>query len=358
MFESQRRIVREDLQRIVSASLPWERLFRKTVLISGANGFVPAYMLETLLELNRTVRAEIRVVALVRNREKAMQRLGVHAADRALTMVVQDVRSPYSGPSGVNFVIHAASQASPKYYRTDPAGTFETNVTGTLRMLEVAKAERSEGFLLFSSGDVYGDRPDPVLPIDEQSFGALDPMNLRSCYGEGKRAAETLCACWCAQFGVPVQVARLSHTYGPGMSPDDGRVFADFVADIVAGRDIVMKSDGSARRPFCYLADATIGLFTILLRGQAGEAYNLGVDSECSILELAQMMCGLFPERKCRVIRKERRPEDPYVPSPRDAGHFDISKVKCLGWEPTTPLEQGFRRTIESYLESGNTNPL
>ena len=132
-------------------------------------------------------------------------------------------------------------------------------------MLETAKADGSEGFLLLSSGDVYGHRSDPSLPIDESSFGWLDPLNIRSCYGEGKRASETLCACWHVQYDLPAKIVRLSHTYGPGMRLDDGRVFADFVSDIVARRNIVMKSDGTACRPFCYLADVIVALFSVLL---------------------------------------------------------------------------------------------
>jgi UDP-glucuronate decarboxylase len=265
-------------------------------------------------------------------------------------LVVQDVREAYSGPRGIGYVIHAASQASPKFYAVDPAGTFETNVFGTMRMLEIAKADRSEAFLQFSSGEVYGRVDNLDVPIDESSFGALNPMDIRSCYGEGKRASETLCACWHAQYNVPAKIVRLSHTYGPGMRLDDGRVFADFVRDIVARRDIVMKSDGTARRPFCYLADATIAFFAILLLGNSGEAYNVGTDSECSILELAEMLCGLFPERGCRVIRQDRKPGDPYVVAPPGGGHFDLSKIRSLGWEPTTDIHEGFRRTIESYL--------
>jgi UDP-glucuronate decarboxylase len=337
------------MARIVTAPLPWERLFGKAVLITGANGFVPAYMLETLLFLNDVRQADIRVIALVRNPEKASKRLGhlYHRPD--LAMVVQDVRSPYTGPSEVNFVIHAASQASPRFYGIDPAGTFETNVTGTLRMLEVARDARSEGFLFFSSGEVYGRQSNLSHPVREVDFGSLDPIDLRSCYAEGKRAGESLCACWRAQYGVPAKVVRLSHTYGPGMEAEDGRVFADFVADIVARRDIVMKSDGSARRPFCYLADATIAFFTILLLGNNGEAYNVGSETEHSVLALANLLCGLFPERGCQVVRQNRDSNDRYVVSPTQGGHFDISKMKSLGWEPTTTIEDGFRRTIESY---------
>lgn len=350
-------IIEQDLKTIVSSSVPWNRLYGKTVLISGANGFVPAYMLETLLYLNETADADIHVVALVRNYEKAMRRLGHFTGRKDLTMVVQDVRDPYGGPRSVDFIVHAASQASPKFFGSDPVGTFETNVIGTQRMLQLAKNAQSEGFLFFSSGEAYGRTENPSVPITETSFGFLDPIDLRSCYGEGKRAGETLCACWHAQFGVPARIVRLSHTYGPGMDLGDGRVFADFVADIVARRDIVLKSDGSAKRPFCYLSDATVAFFKILLEGNSGEAYNVGSDTECSILELAEMLCRLFPERKCRVIRQERKTGDPYIVSPVIGGHFDLSKIRSLGWKPVTNIKEGFARTIKSYEPEQREKP-
>lgn len=342
-------IVAEDMRKIVSAGVPWERLFGKTVLITGANGFVPKYMLETLLYLNETANAGIHVIALVRNHEKAMRRLGHLACRSDLTTVVQDVREPYRGPEKVDLLVHAASQASPKYFATDPVGTFEANVIGTRNMLEVARNAKSAGFLFFSSGEVYGERANLSVPATESSYGYLDPINLRSCYAEGKRAGETLCACWHDQFGIPAKIVRVSHTYGPGMDLNDGRVFADFVADIVGGRNIVMKSDGSTRRSFCYLADATVAYFTVLLRGNSGEAYNVGSDSECSILDLAEMLCGIFPERNLKVIRQERNQDDTYVASAIAGGHFDLSKIRSLGWEPTTSIEEGFKRTVRSY---------
>jgi nucleoside-diphosphate-sugar epimerase len=266
-----------------------------------------------------------------------------------LTTVVQDVREPYRGPEKVDLLVHAASQASPKYFATDPVGTFEANVIGTRNMLEVARNAKSAGFLFFSSGEVYGERANLSVPATESSYGYLDPINLRSCYAEGKRAGETLCACWHDQFGIPAKIVRVSHTYGPGMDLNDGRVFADFVADIVGGRNIVMKSDGSTRRSFCYLADATVAYFTVLLRGNSGEAYNVGSDSECSILDLAEMLCGIFPERNLKVIRQERNQDDTYVASAIAGGHFDLSKIRSLGWEPTTSIEEGFKRTVRSY---------
>jgi len=342
-------IIQQDLERIIASDLPWQHFFGKTVLITGANGFVPAYMLETFLYLNDTAEANIHVIALVRNAEKAMNRLGSYKQRSDMTLVVQDVRDEYTGPKNIDFIIHAASPASPKYYSTDPVGTFEANVIGTQRMLSLAKEVQCEGFLYFSSGDVYGRIIDPTTPIKETDFGPLDPTNIRSCYGEGKRAGETLCISWHAQFGVPTKIIRLSHTYGPGMVLDDGRVFADFVADVLARRDIVMKSDGMASRPFCYLADATIAFFSVLLLGKNGEAYNVGSDKEHSILQLAETIANLFPDRNCRVIKRQRSPDDTYLVSPAVGGHFDISKIKSLGWDLTTGIEEGFTRTIKSY---------
>ena len=342
-------IVEEDLKRIASSALPWERFCGKTVVITGANGFVPAYMLETLLYLNDVSNGGTRVVAIVRNREKAMRRFAHLVQRQDLAIHVQDVRDAYLGPRSVDFVIHAASQASPKFFGVDPVGTFEANVLGTQHMLQLAHESKSEGFLFFSSGEVYGQPANSSKLVSESDYGYLDPLNARSCYSEGKRAGETLCACWHSQYGVPGKIVRLSHTYGPGMELNDGRVFADFVADIVAGRDIVLKSDGSARRPFCYLADATEAYFRVLLLGKAGEAYNVGSGTQCSVLELAETLCRLFPEQGCKVVRQARAVGDQYVPSPVQGFELDLSKIRALGWEATTSIEEGFRRTVESY---------
>jgi len=175
-------------------------------------------------------------------------------------------------------------------------------------------------------------------------------MSVRSCYAESKRAGETMCVCWQHQYGVPAKIVRPFHTYGPGMRPDDGRVFADFVSDVVNARDIQMKSDGAARRTYCYVADATSAFFAVLLNGQSGQAYNVGnPDAEVSVLELARILVGLDPKKGLRVVRRSRPPGDEYVPSAVQRVRPDISKVRALGWAPTTGIEEGFGRTIRSF---------
>ncbi len=343
-------IVEQDLDAIFQADLPWEQFDGKTVLVTGANGFLPAYLVETLLFRNeRLGRTATQVIGLVRNEEKARRRFA-HYSDRSdLRFVAGDVSEPlaYDGPAEV--IIHAASQASPKFYGTDPVGTLSANVLGTHHLLQFAKAHGTERFLFFSSGEVYGQVNDQQIPTREEDYGLVDPTQVRSCYAESKRMGENLCVSWQHQYGVPAVIVRPFHTYGPGMALDDGRVFADFVADIVAGRDIVMKSDGRAERAFCYLADATQGFWTALLRGEPGQAYNIGNPSaSVSILRLAETLAGLFPERGLRVVRQEPT-VDIALPGAVQRSIPSIAKAEGLGWHPAVGLETGFRRTVSSY---------
>ena len=344
------RIVQEDLARIVSEPLAWESFKGKTVLISGANGFLASYMIETLLYLNEISGGSCQVVGLARNREKAEKRFAHHAGRDDLKFVFQDVCEPVHVEGPVHFVVHAASQASPKYYGVDPVGTLSANVLGSHQLLTLAREKQSQAYLFFSSSEVYG-RPDQDgSGIRETRFGGADPARVRSCYAESKRMGETMCVSWAEQYSVPARVVRPFHTYGPGMALDDGRVYADFVADVLAGRDLALHSDGSARRAFCYLADAVAGFFTALLKGTVGEAYNVGnPQGEISILELAKLLAGLFPEKRLQVRTDPRSQRPGYLPSAIDQFRPNIDKIKALDWRPGVPLKEGFERTLASY---------
>ena len=345
-------IIEEDLANITQFDLPWSEFEGKTVLISGANGFLPAYLVETLLYLNETRhRVATQVIGLVRNIDKAHARFAAYLNRSDLQFIVQDVSMPVMTDAPIDYIIHAASQASPKYFGSDPVGTLSANVLGTYHLLMLAKTKQVRGFLFFSSGEVYGQVPPDQIPIRETDYGYLDPASVRACYAESKRMGETMCVAWAHQYGVPAKIVRPFHTYGPGMSLDDGRVFADFVANVVHNHDIVMKSDGSAIRPFCYLADATAGFFTVLFKGEPGQAYNIGnPDAEISILELAEILVALFPEKKLRVIRQPSPVESSgYLCSPITHNCPDITKVRHLGWRPEMSAPAGFARTVRSF---------
>ena len=185
-------IIQEDLEKIISfKAVDWKVFQGKTVLISGANGMLPSYMVETLLYLNKKYDYHIKVIALVRNLEKAQMCFSEHIEDEALDFLVQDVAEPIEYDGDIHFIIHAASQAAPSYYGVDPVGTFKANTLGTLNMLELAKEKRLEGFLYFSTGAVYGNLPGEKIILKEDNPGAVNILDIRNCYGESKRAGES-----------------------------------------------------------------------------------------------------------------------------------------------------------------------
>jgi nucleoside-diphosphate-sugar epimerase len=341
----------QDLQYIAGMELPWEDFSGRTVLISGASGFLPACMVETLLYINeRGNRPPTRVIGLVRDRRRAEARFAAYQGRSDLQLHVQDVCDPVDLEEPIHFIVHAASQASPKYYGTDPVGTLSANTAGTSNLLRLARDREALRFLFFSSAEVYG-RPGPDGGrIAEDAYGYLDPVDVRSCYAESKRMGETMCVSWFSQFGVPAVIVRPFHTYGPGMRLDDGRVYSDFVSDVLNGHDIRMRSDGRATRAFCYLADAVAGFFTVLHRGAAGTAYNIGNDEgEMTIADLAELLAGLAPDRRLRVLRQANSVDSGYLASQVMRICPDVSRARSLGWRPTTGLRDGFSRTLRSF---------
>ncbi len=343
------RILQEDIAEIVATTnVDWNSFSGKRVLITGASGFLPAYLVETLLYLNSTRNLDIQITALVRNLSNFKHRFMRHLSSPNLTVLVQDVSKPIYLNLPHHFIIHAASQASPKYYGIDPVGTLSANVLGTMQLLELARSQPIISFLYFSSGEVYGETQS--VPTKESDYGYIDPTLVRSCYAESKRMGENMCVSWHAQYQIPVKIVRPFHTYGPGMRLDDGRVYADFVRDILENRSIVVKSTGTASRAFCYLADATAGFFTVLLKGENGTPYNVGNNhAEISIMNLAKLLVNIFPDKQLKVTQKIPPSSSQYLQSTIARNCPDISRINALGWMPKTSLADGFKRTLESY---------
>lgn len=345
-------ILKEDFAYIASLALPWEKLAHKTVLITGANGFIPSYIIETILYLNTKLKSSTTIIGLARNKEKTMNRFKKYTGRTDLKVIIQDVCNPITVKEKIHFIIHAASQASPIYYHTDPVGTLKANVLGTYNLLEFARSQPIESFLYISAGEIYGSIKNNGL-TSETDYGYLDITNVRSCYAESKRMGETMCVCWHHQYNVPAKIVRLYHTYGPGIQLTDGRVFSDFTANIINNENITMKSDGQAIRSFCYIADAVAGFFTVLLKGENAQAYNLANQkATVSIKQLAQILVKLFPEKKLEVIFKKRAKEDRYVESKIMVNRPDDTKIRTLGWKPHFSLEEGFLRTVQSFMSA------
>lgn len=345
------KIIKEDLQTIYNSDINWSSFYNKTILITGANGFLPAYIVESLLYLNFiNNKNNVKVIGLVRNIQNAKIRFSEYLNDDHLKFIQQDVSDKIELSNNIDFIIHAASQASPKYYGVDPVGTLKANVLGTINLVEFAKKNDIKSFLYFSSGEVYGELKSEQIPVKEDVFGYLNPTNVRSCYSESKRMGENICVSYFHQFNVPAKIARPFHTYGPGMKLDDGRVYADFVSNVLNGQDICLNSNGLAERAFCYLTDATIGFFKVLLEGENGEAYNIGnPNEEYSILELAKIMVSLYPEKKLKVVKRLSHENNSYLKSTLTRNSSNIDKMNRLNWKPVVSVDDGFKRTIQSY---------
>ena len=346
-------VVEEDIRAIVARDLPWERLSGCRVVITGASGFLGSYFARTLLALHRfgKVSKEVRVVALVRDVARGQARFAdMHDAEQ-LQFVHWDLSTlgvPDLGAA--HYVIHAASQASPRFYGTDPVGTLLPNTVGTASLLHALRnCPDRRGLMFVSSSEVYGSAVGKDL-LSETHYGVVDPTTVRACYAESKRAGETMCVAWYHQYGLPTFIVRPFHTYGPGLTPEDGRVFADFSYNVLRNENIVKNSDGTARRAFCYASDAIAGFLTVLLKGNAAVPYNVANSSaELSVMELAEMLVGLFPEKQLRVARRADLGNKEYLASEYNRLVPDTSRLESLGWQSLVTPSQGFKRMIEAH---------
>ena len=349
-------IIDEDISEILSEPLEWSNFSGKSVLVTGANGMLPSYIVYTLLALNESVLKDnpCAIIALVRDKEKAMLKFKHFASRSDFKLIVSDVSCFEEYDGNIDIIIHAASQASPRFYGTDPVGTLRANTVGTLNLLELARKKVLKKFLYVSSGEVYGVQDgigsSPI--VDESCKGNVDCTNVRSCYAESKRMGETMCVCYAHQYGLHMNMVRLAHTYGPGCALDDGRVFADFVRNIVQNKNIKVNSDGSARRCFMYVTDMIKGLFYVLLKGKNAEAYNISSMTETSIKDLANMLCALYPEKNLHSEFLPLKDDNSYMRSKVQGMVMDNSKLRSLGWEESVPVKTGFRRMIDSYMLS------
>lgn len=344
--------IRDDLENIYGRNIPWDRLRNCTVFISGAYGMLASYVVFLLLYLNKYHDMGIHIIAAVRSREKFIQRFGKSAENDLVTIYTEPLEAPIFVEGSVDYIIHAASLASPQYYTICPVDVIKPNVLGTYQLLNLAVEKNSKGYLLFSTGDVYG-QVNQIGPILEDTLGVLDPLDIHSCYGESKRLAETMCYAYFKQYDVPTKMLRICHTYSPTMDiENDPRVFASFMNNLVHGEDIVMKSDGTAYRAFCYVADAVAAFFTVLFCGKDGEAYNVCNSTEfCSIRQLANRIISLREDVSLKVITKERPADDNYIENLRaNLNPPSDEKLRQLGWHPEYTIEQGFAR-VYAFLK-------
>lgn len=345
------KIIQEDMEDIYSRHYGWERLNKKTIMITGAYGMLASYIVSFLMYLNIYKNMQIKVIAQGRNIKKAKERFTEFWNNDNFYFLNIDLNIPINSQYKIDYIIHAAGSSNPRMYIGQPVEVIEPNVIGTYQLLEFARRQNCSGFLFFSTGDIYG-RVKNSFEIYEDTVGAIDPLDLHSCYSESKRLAETMCVSYWREYHVPVKIARIAHTYGPTMDINsDSRVFADFLNSIINNEDIVLHSDGTSKRPFAYLADAVAAYMLLLLDGIAGEAYNVANSNEfLSVKELA-VIVSQIPHEKVKVIVKERKDSDLYLNNDLNKENKLVDyKLSKLGFKWHYSTIEGFSRTY-SYLK-------
>lgn len=351
------RVVRADLEEMLGGlASELAEMAGSRVLITGGAGFLGYYFVQLLLASNDRGEAGRRIaVTVYDNYSRGVPAWLVDLERRDDLMLVEhDMTRPLPADMPTfDYMIHAASIASPTYYRQHPIETMDANVVGLRNLLEVASTRGVRGFVFMSSSEIYGDPTPESIPTPEDYRGNVSCTGPRACYDEAKRYGETLCVNFARARGVPVKAARPFNNYGPGLKISDRRVLPDFARDVLAGRDIVLLSDGAPTRTFCYVADAVSGYLRILVRGRPGEAYNIGVEGpEISMLELANRVAGTGRELfgyAGRVVSGTTSDADYLLDNPNRRCP-DITKARTeLGYEPRVALDEGLRRLLTWY---------
>ncbi len=338
-------IYKEDIDYVTGLDLPWEKLEKKTVLMSGATGMIGSFLIDVLMNKKDL---DVRVAALGRSIEKAKTRFDAFWGDDRFSFYEVDINNPgaLSGLSSkAEYILHLASNTHPVAYATDPIGTVTANIIGTDNLLSYGAAHGNESFLFASSVEIYGENRGDIDRFTEDYLGYIDCNTLRAGYPESKRAGEALCQAYISQKEMDVVIARLSRTYGPTILKSDTKAISQFIKKGVSGEDIVLKSEGTQFYSYNHVADSAAGLLYCLLKGETGEAYNISDDkSDIALKDLAGIIAGIADTKVVFELPDETEQKG-YSKATKAV--LDPTKIRGIGFRAHYDMEEGLRRTIE-----------
>lgn len=335
--------VEKDIQEFVANFALGDMLGGKTFLVTGATGLIGTSLIRCILAMKKN----IHIVAPVRNVEKAKSLFDEDSLTYIQLINCDLSHFDFSSVGSVDYIIHCAAPTSSKFFVEQPVETFNFIYDITANLLEYAKNNKVKGFVYLSSLEVYGEILDDRDFIREDFQGYLDPLSVRSSYPMAKRATENLCCLYAAEYGVPVKIARLTQTTGAGIDRNDNRVIAQFCRLTAIGQDIVLHTTGESARPYCYLTDAISAILFVLLKGTAGEAYNVAnEETYISARGMAEFLRDNFnPQISVRV---ELNDNMGYAPVTKQK--LSTDKLKSLGWKPLISFHELAARLI-NYLK-------
>lgn len=344
-------IVAGDLDAVVQRPLSWDKLRDRTVLVTGVNGMIASHLVLTLLRANERLGLGLRVVAVARNADKARARYADVLDRPAFSLHAQDLADPLQLDEPVHLIVHAASQTGPSQFTGDPVGTIDSNVLGTRNLLQWAVDHEVPQLLFLSTREIYGAPLGDARFAAEDDYGPVDPTSVRSCYPESKRLGEAYCVAFRQQYGLDARIARIAHTYGPGMVVGDGRVVGDFLARTVAGENIEMISDGSGQLALTYISDVIAGLLHLVLDTDLVVA-NVSQDAELvSVRQLAEQLTELSANPDARAVFAEASAQVKAGYLARPPAFLDSTLIKSTGWSAEVPMATGLARVLAFLRE-------
>lgn len=309
-------------------------LYQKRVLIAGGAGFLGSHLCDRYIEKGWEV------ICLDNFHTGSKANIQHLIGNPRFELVRHDIVEPYMAE--VNLILNMACPASPVHYQANPIKTLKTSVLGTMNLLGLAKRVGAR-FLQASTSEVYGD---PLQhPQPEEYWGHVNPIGIRSCYDEGKRAAETLCFDYHRSHGVDVRVVRIFNTYGPRMAPDDGRVVSNFIVQALRGEDLTIYGDGSQTRSFCYCDDLVRAIMAMADQDRTIGPVNIGNDKEFTVRELAEKVLAMTGSRS-KIVHLPLPGDDPKVRRPNLA-----RAAEYLNYSPKVELSDGLQKTIPYFRE-------
>mgnify|MGYP004627244239 CR=1 FL=1 len=390
---TENKVFKEDLDYCVNASfIPWADFNDKTFLVTGATGLIGYTFTCALLYQSITKESGIKVLALVRDLEKAKAQYKEVLADGApLTFVQGSVDKLPEINEKIDYIMHGACPTASAFFTEHPVETIKTIIDGTDNMLNLAKDKKVKAMVHLSSMEVFGEITDK-RKLSEDDLGKIDLTSPRSSYPEAKRLAENLCACYASEYKVPVRVARLVQTFGPGVKYEDKRIFAYMMRCALENKNIELKTAGTKENSYLYTMDAVTAILTLLAKGEYGKTYNVAnEETYCSVKDMGRLVLETFGKKDLQVLTNigTETSTQMYPPPVIDesfngknqnsglatkntacpdvlknensanAGfrpdgylNIDVAELKGIGWTAMLSLKDMYQRTLEIWKES------
>lgn len=338
-----------DIDRALAAGLPLSQLDGCRILVTGATGLIGSCLVDMLMR--PTEGRTWHVTAAGRNMQRARERFARYQGDARFALLPYDVNEPLSADERFDYIIHAASNASPNFFKNNPVEVITSNIQGVAHLMDYGLRHGMRRMLYVSSGEIYGvaDKEE----FSEHDSGYIDCTSVRSCYPSAKRAAETLCVSYAEEYATEVVIARPCHTYGPCFTESDNRAYAQFLRNALRGEDIVLKSRGEQLRSWIYVVDCASALLRILLQGTSGEAYN--VADRQSVVTIRQLAEAISHAAGRQVVFDIPDTPDGGNTTPIKHAVFSTAKLESLGWRPLTSFSEAIEHTLRE-LTNRTTN--